>query len=844
MQTHYPAMRSPAGSQPGHPRNPTAVRRNRPLGLLLSALAIAAGACGGSGSGSGSVDSGEIQGGNARPVPAPPIEARIVNFAASASSIAPWEDVTLSYSFEGGQGVIDQGVGSVASGGLTMRALASTTTFTLTVIGETSTATQSVTVVVDSQPAAGPVIDEFTATPALVTAGDPVTIHFDVKGGNASIDHGVGPVSGVGTLTVTPAVTTVYTCTVVGPTGAEATATATVTVVPAPVITSFSITPPTLQPGGNTILCVFANGTGALDQGIGAVTTSQPIQVQPTTATTYSLTVTNSAGRTVVSSFFVGAAPTITGPSTWAQGIPTLWTCSFPTGSGVLDSPGMAAIPVTSGVPVAVMPSNTSPGFTTTFTLTVTTPTGPISSTKTLTNLALIVAPGTSQSFYLNQGTWLDANFGSAATAVLNPGNIQVASGSGTLHQFVRPPMATRYVLTVTEGAYAATTSLTVYPGTCLGGGTGHTLVLKSDGSVWAWGWNAYGQLGDNTQTDSYVPVRVRCNLPGNPFLTNVVAIAAGNEHNLALDLTGTVWAWGSNTYGQLGNGTLTMRMVATPVQGLPGIARSVSCGNDLSRVLLANGTAWAWGLNDHGQIGDGSTNNSAAPRQVLNLPDAVILGGGEAHGLAVKRDGTLMAWGWNFSGQVGDGSTTDRLSPVLVSGLANVAGVSVGGEAHSIAMLTDGSVKAWGNNLQGAIGDGTTVNRTLPVQVSGLAPGQTGPGTGPWTKGIWAGQAHSLAIVDTGPAVAGRAWGRNNYGQLGTGTTSQGATTMPNPISTSTPFASMAGGWYHSMAVAASFSPGQGQVFAWGKNTFGQVGTGSPSTYVTSPTPMNLALW
>ncbi len=279
-----------------------------------------------------------------------------------------------------------------------------------------------------------------------------------------------------------------------------------------------------------------------------------------------------------------------------------------------------------------------------------------------------------------------------------------------------------------------------------------HSLALKSDGTVWAWGDNRYGQLGDGTTTSSYIPVQVA-------NLTGVIAIAAGFDHCLALTNSGEVKAWGNNAYGQLGNGTFGSSSIPVDVSGLTSGVKSISAGLAHSLAITNEGGVKAWGSNDFGQLGDGTVNNNATPADVNGLTSGIIsIAAGTAHSLALNSDGIVWAWGRNHYGQLGDGTATDKSSPVQVTGLMGITAVSAG-FAHSLALTNVGGVKAWGNNGLGQLGDGTSTNSSTPVDVSGLTSG---------VVSISAGLAHSLALKSN---CTGWAWGRNHYGQLGDGT-------------------------------------------------------------------------
>ncbi len=249
---------------------------------------------------------------------------------------------------------------------------------------------------------------------------------------------------------------------------------------------------------------------------------------------------------------------------------------------------------------------------------------------------------------------------------------------------------------------------------TQIAGGGYHSLALKADGTVWAWGYNGSGQLGDGTTTNRFAPVQVS-------GLTNVTQIAAGgrydppDSHSAALKSDGTVWTWGNNRTGQLGDGTLINRPTPVKVSGLTGI-RYIACGIYHTLAIKSDGTLWAWGNNDNGELGDGTKLYRVTPVQVSNITGVVQVAGG-FHTVALKSDGTVWAWGKNALGQVGDNSGQDQKLPVQVVKLSGMVQV-VAAETSSGALKSDGTVWAWGENSGGRLGDGTTTNRSLPVQV------------------------------------------------------------------------------------------------------------------------------
>jgi len=184
------------------------------------------------------------------------------------------------------------------------------------------------------------------------------------------------------------------------------------------------------------------------------------------------------------------------------------------------------------------------------------------------------------------------------------------------------------------------------------------------------------------------------------------------------LKTDGTVWAWGDNYSGQLGDGTTTERRTPVQVSGLTDVI-AVTGGEGHGLALRADGTLWAWGDNYSGQLGDGTTTERRTPVQVSGLTDVIAVAAGGYHSLAVKTDGTLWTWGDNWSGQLGDGTTTERITPVQILGLTDVIAIAAGWE-HSLALKSDGTVWAWGLNDEGRLGDGTSDGRTSPVQVKG----------------------------------------------------------------------------------------------------------------------------
>lgn len=308
--------------------------------------------------------------------------------------------------------------------------------------------------------------------------------------------------------------------------------------------------------------------------------------------------------------------------------------------------------------------------------------------------------------------------------------------------------------------------------------GCDHCVVLKSDGTVWSWGDNSEGQLGDGSLASRTVPSQVQ-------GLSNVVDIACGGNFTLALKEDGTVWAWGNNLYGDLGRGTIgneNSDPTPTPIPGLEDVT-AITTGDGHCLALSSDGSMWAWGDNTKNQLGFGDPypeiptgvmfgpeetreQLKAAvewlepiPKPVPRMSNVRLIIAGVDHSLCIKEDGTLWAWGGNWNGQLGIGNFEHGLVPTQVPGLADVLTVAGGGD-HSLAVTGDGSLWAWGDNSTGKLGLGTAgAPIPQPTQVPGLEN----------VIAVAVGEAYSIAVKDDGTIWT---WGKNNSGQLGDGTT------------------------------------------------------------------------
>ena len=311
--------------------------------------------------------------------------------------------------------------------------------------------------------------------------------------------------------------------------------------------------------------------------------------------------------------------------------------------------------------------------------------------------------------------------------------------------------------------------------------------------------------------------------------------VSAGAFHTCAVLSYGGVECWGMNTYGQLGNGTTTSNSTPVAVSGITN-ATQVTAGLYWTCALLSDATVRCWGRNNYGQLGDGTTTQRTAPVQVHgvgnvgNLTGVASISTGGDHTCAVISGGSADCWGRNNYGQLGDGTTTQRTAPVQVHGIGNVgylAGVASisSGLSHTCAAASDGTATCWGRNNYGQLGDGTTTQRTSPRQVHGI--GNVGNLAGVAT--ISAGMYHTCSVGTDGTAAC---WGYNNQGQLGDGTlTRRTAPVQVGGIATATQIAT---GMYHTCARLSN-----GTAWCWGYNAEGQLGDG---TLIRRTTPVQVS--
>jgi alpha-tubulin suppressor-like RCC1 family protein len=285
-----------------------------------------------------------------------------------------------------------------------------------------------------------------------------------------------------------------------------------------------------------------------------------------------------------------------------------------------------------------------------------------------------------------------------------------------------------------------------------------HTCSVESTGAARCWGVNDSGQLGDGTTTDRTTPADVA------GLSSGVAAVGAGDGHSCALTVAGGVKCWGANGAGQLGDGTTTDRLTPVSVVGLGAGVAAIALGAAHSCALTTAGAVRCWGSNFDGQVGDSTTWQPALtwerplPVAVVGLASGVAaITAGESHTCALTTAGGAKCWGNNASGRLGNGLGDDSRVPVMdVVGLGSGVLALAAGGGHTCALTNSGTVRCWGSNAFGALGDETTTSRRTPVTVQGLTAS---------ALGITAGEDHACAVLSSGSV---QCWGHDDDGELG----------------------------------------------------------------------------
>ena len=337
-------------------------------------------------------------------------------------------------------------------------------------------------------------------------------------------------------------------------------------------------------------------------------------------------------------------------------------------------------------------------------------------------------------------------------------------------------------------------------------GGSLHTIALCADGSVWTWGDNNYGQLGDTSFTTLIVPNKVST-------IDSAVAVFAGWHNSFVEKSDNTIWAWGRNGDGELGVDSIGNSRYPQKVVGLSDVTK-IDGGAFHTLALKDDGTVWAWGDNSRGQLGDGnSTVDQITPIQVPGFDSIITIDAGWNHSLALKDDGTIWVWGQNEHGELGDSTYLLKDYPIKVQGLTNMLDVK-GGGWHSVALRNDSTVWTWGFNDFGQLGNGNLNTTPWPVQVVGLSG----------IVSIESGRHHSFALDKDGVLWG---WGYNFYNSLGT--TSPPNQSTPIQASLNPKNYILSSGDWHSFAIDNN------NIWTWGRNNYGQLGD---STYTNKSIP------
>jgi len=346
--------------------------------------------------------------------------------------------------------------------------------------------------------------------------------------------------------------------------------------------------------------------------------------------------------------------------------------------------------------------------------------------------------------------------------------------------------------------------------------GENHSLILNSNGTIYSWGANNFGQLGNSTEIDSLKPTPVEDKFGDE----DIISVAAGAFHSIALSDDGNLWAWGWNMYGQLGDGSQKNRNTPKKINSISKV-KAVSAGYSHTIALKDDGTVWAWGQNDSGQLGNNSTKDSSYPVQVYGLKNIVSISANGKHNLALDSDGNIWFWGENWGGQLGELFSSIKIPRALTLPKDNdgnnlVPAYISAGKYHCIALMFDGSVWTWGFNPFNDL-DSSTSN---PVKVEGLDN----------VIRISAGNDYNLALKRDGSLWA---WGLNGFGQLGNGTKEDSST--PKLVAISNNIDSICAGNSFNLALDKNEN-----FFSWGLNKYGQLGDETTENR-TTPVLLNL---
>ncbi len=347
--------------------------------------------------------------------------------------------------------------------------------------------------------------------------------------------------------------------------------------------------------------------------------------------------------------------------------------------------------------------------------------------------------------------------------------------------------------------------------GSLISAGDDHTFANGLNGTVYAWGHNSLGQLGNGSRQAQLMPTVI--SIP-----SAVDALSGGGEFAIALDEAGVVLGWGDNYFGQLGNNSSEDQLTPLALVS-PRSYRAIAAGKDHALAVASDGTVWSWGNGSSGQLGDGTLEGKAAPTQVSGISNVIKVAAGRKFSLAVDQDGRLWAWGLNQSSQIGSDEPDQVSVPVQLPLEGELVQTVSAGATHGLVLTQSGFVYTWGGNGRGELGDATGVSRPVLQRVEGLSD----------IIAISAGQYHCLALSNTGVVYS---WGANDAGQLGDGSHEDRLV----PVAVTLPAAALdvAAGMNHSAVVLQD-----GRIFTFGDNQRGQLGVTTPAS---SAQPLEVA--
>jgi len=355
------------------------------------------------------------------------------------------------------------------------------------------------------------------------------------------------------------------------------------------------------------------------------------------------------------------------------------------------------------------------------------------------------------------------------------------------------------------------------------GGSYGNCAAIRSDGTIWAWGSNVYTQLNIGL-TPTYTTVG-GSNVAYSPLQvgTSSWLLGVNGTHSLAIRSDNTLWAWGNNSTGQLGQGDVVLRSSPTQIGTSSWKALATNgAANGYSLAIRSDNTLWVWGNGANGQLGQNSIVSYSSPVQI-GTSSWTAVGGSNNNSVALRSDGTIWAWGLNSVGQLGDGTIVNRSSPVQIGTSSWLILATSGVGSHTAAIRSGNTLWVWGLNSSGQLGDGTIVNRSSPVQI----------GTSSWTA-VGVGNSHTVAIRSDGTLWV---WGGNTYGQLGT----------VNQVSYSSPVQIGTSSW-KTVAVNSNMTyaiRSDNTLWYMGNNYYGQAGVNAgPTAIVYSPIQIGTGSW